>query len=64
MSVRSGENRKETEKLCAAGEREEARHYLVMVGVPWKATAQGGQHWRTVERYGSVIGNSVYEPCR
>jgi hypothetical protein len=64
MSVRSGKNWKETEKLCAAGEREEVRYYLVMVGVLWKATAQGGQNWRVVERYGSAIGNSVYEPWR
>jgi hypothetical protein len=33
MSVGSEENRKETEKLCAAGESEEVRYYLVIGGV-------------------------------
>jgi len=61
MSVGSGKNRKETEKLCAAGESEEVRCYLVIVGVLWKATAQGGQNWGVVGREGSVIGNPVYE---
>jgi hypothetical protein len=61
MSAWSGKNRKGTEKLCAAGEREEVRYYLVIVGVLWKATARGGQKWRAVGRYGWVTGNSVYE---
>lgn len=61
MSVGSGESRKETEKLCGAGESEEVRYRLVIVDVLWKVTAQGGQNWRAVGRYGSVIGNSVYE---
>lgn len=58
MSVGSGENRKVTEKLCAAGEREEVRYYLVIVGVLSKAIAWGG---RAVGRYGWVTGNSVCE---
>jgi hypothetical protein len=58
MSVGSGKNWKGTEKLCAAGEREEVRYYLVIVGVLWKAIARGG---RAVGRDGWVTGNSVYE---
>jgi hypothetical protein len=33
MSVRSVENRREIEKLCAAGGSEEVRYYLVIVRV-------------------------------
>ena len=61
MSVGSGKNRKEIENLCAAGESEEVRYYLVTVGVLLKETTQGGHCWRAVGRYNLAIEDLAHE---